>query len=130
MPAAARATQRLDEVRRRVVRFIHHVDERRVRVALAEQTHPLFDFRCLLLLGQAREPRRRLPTPDKRVLFEREAVVSRVLHFGVETRPIHLVARGFDRRPLALVLGRQLIPIVRKIRSHLTTSRDVANEFL
>ena len=53
---------------------------------------------------------------------------DRVVVRAVQPAPVVHVPGRFDLAPLALVLGRDLIPVLDEIRTHLAIGRDVADE--
>ena len=127
--ARAGAAERGDVRRRRVRRrLVDDVDELRVGIALAVEADPLLDLFALLGLGQTVEPARLLAAPDEGVLLERDLVVLGVLVHGVERGPVHLVARPLDGAPLAVVLGRELVPVHAEVGTDLAAGVDVADE--
>src|SRR5690606_29435024 len=89
---------------------------------------PLFDLCTLLTGGQTREPAGLLAAPDQRVVLEDDSVLSRVGVRPVEPAPVHLIANPLDRAPLALVLGRELIPERLEVVAHAAARGDVADE--
>src|SRR6185312_9837947 len=81
----------------------------RVGIALAEGRHPG------LHLGLADGAARLLAAPDEVVLFEDDVVLGGVVVDGVQRLPVERAAgRRLHRAPLAGVLGRDLVPVLRE----------------
>ena len=117
------ATQRLDVVavrraaRRIVQRLVHDFDLVDIGVTRGHgrDTIPRFP-RAARRSGSDLDPRRLLVAPDERVPLEREAVGLGQRIGRVGLRPVHDVARAFDRAPLAAVLRRHLVPVVSEVQ--------------
>ena len=106
-------------VGRIVQRLVDDLEPLDVRVALRDRREPLLDLHQLLLGRQRGHPRRLLVAPDEHVEVEREAVGLREGVRLVEVRPAH--RRGPRRSgraaPLARVLGRDLVEVLREQRA-------------
>src|SRR6185503_8449221 len=61
-------------------------------------------------------------------LLERDVVLHREVVRAVETAPVVNIPGRLDLAPLALVLGRDLIPVLGEIRTDIAVGGDVADE--
>src|SRR6185503_5310588 len=74
------------------------------------------------------DPARRLVTPHEGVLLERDVVLDGVVVSRVQPAPVVHVTRRLDRTPLAFVLRRELVPVLREVRAHAAIGGDVAHK--
>ena len=97
--------------------LVHHVDHLQIGILSLHLIHPLHDGLVAFLGRETLYPTGVLRTPHQCVELKLQVVVLGIVICRIGTVPVILSARTFNCRPLSTVLGRNLIPVVRILKT-------------